>query len=292
MKYETPAAFREALEQRLLNRAEATGTDINRLRRRAVFERILARLAEAPDERWILKGGFALEVRLGDRARSTRDLDVALSDSAATGSGVRDALIDALSIALDDRFDFAVSEPTNIAPDQAGRPGWRFTVTANLAGKEFQKVRVDVVARPEEIGARTERVRVITLLDFAEVENVTIETIDRRQHFAEKLHALTRDYGDRPSSRVKDLADLLILIEDGLSPDDVLLAAVHDVFVVRATHEVPDAIPAPPAGWEGQYEAYVRELDLDAVDVDVAHRRLDEFWSRARSGHEQQGGTR
>lgn len=291
MRYESAAAFRDALDQRLLNRAEATGTDINRLRRRAVFERILARLAKARDERWILKGGFALEVRLGDRARSTRDLDVALSDSAATGRDVRDALIDALTSDRGDMFDFEVSEPTNITPDEAGRPGWRFTITANLAGRVFQKVRVDVVARPEEIGARTEQLHVSTLLDFAEVEHVTIEAIDRRQHFAEKLHALTRDYGHRPSSRVKDLADLLILIEDGLSPDDHLLTAVHEVFEVRATHEVPDGIPAPPASWEAQYEAFVKELDLDAADVDVAHHRLDEFWSKTRSGHHRQGGT-
>ncbi len=106
---------------------------------------------------------------------------------------------------------------------------------------------------------------------------MTIETIDRRQHFAEKLHALTRDYGDRPSSRVKDLADLLILIEDGLPPDDDLLAAVQDVFEVRASHDVPDRIPSPPSSWQTQYEPYVRELDLDATDVDVAHQRLDEF---------------
>ncbi|MBW3578789.1 MAG: nucleotidyl transferase AbiEii/AbiGii toxin family protein [Actinobacteria bacterium] len=292
MRYDTPAGFRDALEQRLLNRAEATGTDINRLRRRAVFERILARLADATGERWILKGGFALEVRLGDRARSTRDLDLALGDSAATGADVRDALIDALSLDRGDMFDFEVREPRDITPDDAGRPGWRFTVTANLAGKEFQKVRVDVVARPEEIGGRTEQVDVSTLLDFADIESVTMETIDRRQHFAEKLHALTRDYGDRPSSRVKDLADLLILIEDGLLPDDDLLTAVQDVFEVRATHDVPDTIPAPPSSWQAEYEAYVSELDLDAADLDVAHQRLDEFWSKARSGDDPQGGTR
>ena len=68
----------------------ANGTDLDRLRRRVVFERILARLATATGERWILKGGFALEVRLGDRARATRYLDVALGESTEDGADVRD----------------------------------------------------------------------------------------------------------------------------------------------------------------------------------------------------------
>ena len=44
MTYRSLAAFRQALEQRVLARARATGTDLNRLRRRVVFERILIRL--------------------------------------------------------------------------------------------------------------------------------------------------------------------------------------------------------------------------------------------------------
>jgi predicted nucleotidyltransferase component of viral defense system len=289
MRYETPAAFRAALEQRLLNRAQDTGTDINRLRRRTIFERVLARLNEAPRERWILKGGFALEVRLGDRARSTRDLDVAIGDDAVNGDDVRDALIDALSLELDDMFEFRVSEPRNISPDEAGRPGWRFAVTASLAGRTFQDVRVDVVARPEEIGERTEQVEMPTLLGFADLETITVEAIDRRQHFAEKLHALTRDYGERPSSRVKDLADLLILIDDDLPTDESLLDAVRAVFEIRGTHPIPEQVPPPPGGWATQYKQYAEELDLTASDIDVAHQRLSEFWSATRSKHEGQG---
>lgn len=111
MSYETPAALRAALEARLVNASRATGTDLDRLRRRVVFERILARLATATGERWILKGGFALEVRLGDRARATRDLDVALGEPAEDGADVRDALIDTLSTGAGDDFAFAVARP-------------------------------------------------------------------------------------------------------------------------------------------------------------------------------------
>lgn len=279
MSYETPAALRAALEARLVNASRATGTDLDRLRRRVVFERILARLVTATGERWILKGGFALEVRLGDRARATRDLDVALGEPAEDGADVRDALIDTLSTGAGDDFAFAVARPREIAPDEAGRPGWRFSVTATLAGREFQRVRVDVVARPEEIAGRTEHIRMRTFLGFVGLGDLLVEAVDRRQHFAEKLHALTRDYGDRPNTRVKDLPDLLTLIEHGLEPDGALLAAVESLFETRHTHPVPDAPPVPPVSWQASYEQFATEVALDASTLDVAHERLTEFWS-------------
>lgn len=289
MRYETPAAFRAALEQRLANAARETGTDLDRLRRRAVFERILARLTTAPAERWILKGGFALEIRLGDRARATRDLDVAMSDAGHDGGEVRDTLIDALAIDAGDSFDFAVSTPSDLATDEAGRPGWRFTVTASLAGRVFQTVRIDVVARSEEIAERTEHIKMRTFFDFADLEDLQIEVVDRRQHFAEKLHALTRDYGDRPNSRVKDLPDLLVFIEGGLSPDAELRAAVDSVFASRATHAVPDELPRPPESWREKYAELAEDLALDAADLDAAHARLQEFWTAACDAHREAG---
>lgn len=279
MSYETPAALRAALEARLVNASRATRTDLDRLRRRVVFERILARLATATGERWILKGGFALEVRLGDRARATRDLDVALGEPAEDGADVRDALIDTLSAGAGDDFAFAVARQQEIVPDEAGRPGWRFGVTAMLAGREFQRVRVDVVARPEEIAGRTEHIRMPTFLDFAGFSDLLVEAVDRRQHFAEKLHALTRDYGDRPNTRVKDLPDLLTLIEHGLEPNEELLATVESLFETRRTHPVPGTLPVPPVSWQTAYEQFATEVALDASTLDVAHERLTEFWS-------------
>ena len=281
MRYATPAAFRAALEQRLANTARETGTDLDRLRRRAVFERILARLAAAPDERWILKGGFALEVRLGDQARATRDLDVAMSDAGQDASEVRDALIDALARDASDSFTFAVSSPTRLAPDEAGRPGWRFAVTASLAGRVFQSVRVDAVARVEEIEGRTELIGLRTFFDFADLEDIQVEVVDLRQHFAEKLHALTRDYGDRPNTRVKDLPDLLILIEGGLAPDRDLRAAVESLFAARAAHAVPARLPSPPVSWRTKYAELADELALHETDLAAAHARLQDFWATA-----------
>lgn len=44
MRYHTPAAFRQALEERLRQREQQTGEPLIRLRKRVVFERCMARL--------------------------------------------------------------------------------------------------------------------------------------------------------------------------------------------------------------------------------------------------------
>jgi hypothetical protein len=48
-----------ALEDRLLARSNETGVSLDRLRRRVVFERVVARLHAAEPGRWVLKGGMA-----------------------------------------------------------------------------------------------------------------------------------------------------------------------------------------------------------------------------------------
>src|SRR6266545_3945430 len=185
MPYATPGALRAALEARL---ATATGEattvpGLERLRRRTVFERLLVRLEHAMPGQWVLKGGMALEVRLGDRARSTRDLDLAVRQAGEDASTIRDHLIEALAL------------------DEAGRAGWRFTIDARLDGRAFANVRLDVVARTEEI-SRTDRVTLRSMLSFAGFPDHEVEAVDPAQHFAEKLHAFTRPHGDRANSRV------------------------------------------------------------------------------------------
>ena len=100
MQYASPAAFRAGLEARLLNQSREAGVDLGRLRRGVVFDRLLSRLARSGDGEWVLKGGMALEVRMGNRARATRDLDLALRGAVpedAAGEWMRSALVEALA---------------------------------------------------------------------------------------------------------------------------------------------------------------------------------------------------
>jgi len=81
MKYTTGSGFRQALETRI--RAEASEARVSpaRLRKLVAFDRLLARLLDVAPDRWIAKGGYALNLRFGDRARTTMDLDLARQGS-------------------------------------------------------------------------------------------------------------------------------------------------------------------------------------------------------------------
>ncbi|AVZ77399.1 hypothetical protein SLUN_12065 [Streptomyces lunaelactis] len=265
--------------------ADESGTDLGRRRRLVVFDRMAARLAEDAAGGWVLKGGAVMEFRLTGRARTTKDLDLALrpeDGSEADGSEARELLIDALAVDLDgDGFRFRVGAPVPLGADTAGRGGWRFSVEAHLAGKLFAGVRVDVVDRGEEI-ARTERLPLPNTLGFAGTPQRAIEAVDRRQHFAEKLHAFTRDYGDRPNTRVKDLVDLVLLAEDGLAGDAALVEVVRHVFAVRATHEIPDELPDPPPRWRESYPELAQELATEIPPtLDAALALVRGLWAAA-----------
>ncbi|MEU7909454.1 nucleotidyl transferase AbiEii/AbiGii toxin family protein [Microbispora bryophytorum] len=276
--YKAPADLRKALEARLKQQAEINGTDLGRLRRRALFDRIAARLAAEASGRWVLKGGAALEFRLLNRARATKDLDLALREQDLTGAALRDELIETLAEDVDgDRFVFRVGPPQELDSDSAGRPAWRFSVEGLLAGKLYAAIRLDVVQRTEELAA-TEQIELPGLLAFAGIAPRKIEAVHRRQHFAEKLHALTRDYGARPNTRVKDLVDLVLLIEDGLGPDRELLSVAHHVFSIRATHPLPLIIPDPPPSWVDTYPAQAADLTKASTDLRTAMLIVRGFW--------------
>ncbi|MCH9624923.1 MAG: hypothetical protein S4CHLAM123_00850 [Chlamydiales bacterium] len=73
--FSSPASFRQSLESRLKAIAKETGIDLQRVRRKVAFERFLARLFSVRPYPWVLKGGYALEVRF-EVARATKDLDL------------------------------------------------------------------------------------------------------------------------------------------------------------------------------------------------------------------------
>lgn len=283
-RYGDATALRRAIEFRLRQEAAATGTDLARRRRLVVFDRVAARLSADPVAGWVLKGGAAMEFRLRSKARATKDLDLATrpdNEPVLDGAAVRDRLIDALSVDADqDGFLFKVSTPVDLKADAAGRGGWRFSVESRLAGRVFATIRIDVVARGEEI-ALTERLALPNMLEFAGTPPRDIEAVDRRQHFAEKLHALTRDYGDRPNTRVKDLVDLVLLVESGLVADEALSGAVRHVFAIRSTHKVPNELPEPPPQWTQIYPELADGLTATPPRLDAALALVRAFWAEA-----------
>lgn len=265
----TPDVAR-SLGHRLRNIAAERGVEPARLRRHLVFQRLLARLAVSGN--WVLKGGFCLETRLGTAARATKDLDVAMVAEASMLSALdlQDLLFAELSVdPAGDGFRFEVELPTQISADDLGNPGWRVTVRTTVGGSPFESIKLDVVARPEEIAGGVERLILEPVLPgIAGHEPVAVPAVDIHQHAAEKLHAYSRVYAhDRPSSRVKDLVDLVLLVEASVLVPRRLGERLRQVYDVRDSSPPPPELPKPPASWATPFAAMATELGLTATST-------------------------
>src|SRR6516162_5520750 len=99
--YTTAGAFRRALEERLKWTAMAEQVDPNRLRRQVSFDRLLARLFREEPPPWVLKGGYALELRF-KAARSTVDIDLTVQRLPASADNDQNQIVrDMLQAAAD-----------------------------------------------------------------------------------------------------------------------------------------------------------------------------------------------
>jgi hypothetical protein len=269
-QYKTASAFRTALETRLQTRAQVERTDLQRLRRQVAFDRFLARLfPKGPKGTypWILKGGYAMELRIRS-ARTTKDIDLTLHDGTRLAKDpserrkqLRAMLQEAASIQLNDYFEFLIGEAREEL-DGAPEGGSRYPVDARMDGREFARFHVDV-GIGDEVLEPLDVVEGRDWLGFGGIAPPSFPVISREQQFAEKVHAHSLPRGDRVNARTKDLIDMLLLIQHGKLDNPRLAAAIQATFAKRATHPMPRKLELPPSEWEPVFQALARECDLD-----------------------------
>lgn len=79
---------------------------------------------------------------------------------------------------------------------------------------------------------------------------------------------------------MKDLVDLVLLVEDGVAADDALRQAIEHVFRVRGSHPVPTDLPVPSTVWQRPFEYLAAEIGLSISSYREAHRLVAEHWRR------------
>ena len=277
--YATAGAFRKALEERLKRASLTDQIDLNRLRRQVSFDRLLARLFREEPAPWVLKGGYALELRF-KVARSTVDIDLTLqqvvtatSASGDTNQVVREMLQGVADVALGDWFEYVIGPPVM---DLTAAPygGARYPVEARMDERTFARFHLDagigdVVMQPlDTIVCRD-------WLGFAGIESSRVRMIAREQQFAEKIHAYTLPR-NTVNSRVKDLVDLALLIGSGGLDKQRILDALGLTFERRGTHDLPADLLPPPADWKVPFQALAEECGL-STDVAAVFAGVQEF---------------
>ena len=212
-----------------------------------------------------------MDTRLGDRARVSLDLDAdhVLGADAARGELQRATVED-----LGDHFGFAVVGAEELA-ESGLRLAVRYKLESALAGRRFEPLQVDVtIAPPEPWDAQPAQRRGV-LAEFG-LEPIELLLVPIERQIAEKLHACTRTYRGVPTTRVRDLVDLVLIRQYEHIDTTSLRIAIERTFTRRGTHAVPGRFPPPPRELAVSYRRETERLGLTR-SLDEAHQVLADW---------------
>ena len=278
-RFKTSADFRKSLESRLKTMATEKGENLQRLRRKVAFDRLLARLFSSEKHSFFLKGGYAMELRL-KTARTTKDIDLTSLKRIKGEDNLLSIMIleELRTLAQQDLGDFFVYRigEAQLGLDNAPYGGARYPITALLDGRVFVRFQLDVGA--DAVVTRTETMRGADWLGFCGIPSPIFAMISVEQQFAEKLHAYTLPRFERPNTRVKDLVDMVLLVKMRSMDFEVLKEALKLVFKVRQTHPLPQKIDMPLEAWEIPYNELAKECAL-MLNLDEAFREIAKIYS-------------
>ena len=271
MKYTSGRAFRQVLGDRLKDIYHTENIPLVRLRKQVAFERFITRLLTIQPDNWILKGGLAMQLRLGIQSRTTKDIDLLYKELTAS---IYDSLVEAASLDIGDWFTFEVRQ-TEEAPQDLFS-GHRYHVNCLLDGRVFEAFHVDVGVG-DLLVEDYDCLNFDPILDFAGVAATEVPCYPITQQIAEKLHALTRKYASGGSSRAKDFVDILLLAGLSNIKGVTLSKAIQSTFEIRNTHPLPREMLELSKTLRREYSHLAGELDLEYNDFHDAENALANF---------------
>lgn len=236
---------------------------------------VLERAAVGGNPRFIVKGGVALELRLRDRARATKDIDIVLQH---TEADLARTLERALTGEPYQGFAFRRKREPLLLENRT--VNMEFAVT--YRGGAWTGIVVDI-ARAEPGESEVEWLPAIPLTDvFGVTGPAELPCLPLRLHVAQKLHGMTLP--PRPgklNERFRDLIDLL-LMEELVTDYAGLRDACESVFHSRRTHDWPPPLEVPQQ-WVEPFARLAQELDLPVSDAEAGMARVSAFVERIKA---------
>jgi hypothetical protein len=222
----------EATRRALIDRTKARHPEqVQQRTREIAYRRLLARLFATQPERWVVKGGVALLLRL-DPNRTSNDIDLAYVAQAGEHAVALKALVEAASHDLGDFFEFEVGrdKAEEVDPEHPLERALTVPVVARIGATTFAAFSVDL-ALPRADQMAVEWVNPeATLTGVPEVdETQPLALLALPAQVADKLCALYERHGDEAhySSRARDLADLAMIAQQKDSDGSDLIAHVR-----------------------------------------------------------------
>jgi hypothetical protein len=213
----------------------------------------------------MLLGGNALLIRTG-YGRFTQDIDLSRDEQWDDLSDVQQE-IEALLTQGDrtDDFEFTItkaashSEPDNYG---YGSKTANITVRVDFGGKQFDIFSIDITSR-KHITDAVEHLQLKPVLDDTALTDLPkIPTVPAENHMADKICALYEKHQgekQRPSTRYRDLADLVRFVQD-VPVDAHRLALVIGHESQRRKITRPQHLVAPDESWIKNYPQAARDF--------------------------------
>jgi len=217
--YASAQAFGAAITDRLKGLAAVDGYSVSQLRRQLAYDRLLARLFSGDPQEWILKGGVSMIARLSV-ARHTADVDlVALAD---TAEAALIALHQAAARYLGDFFSFRFEPPRLLVQ---GLEGLRIPTEARLGPRLFERFGVDLVTGAVITG-RAEVAEPLLAFEVPGLIRPRYRLYPLVDSIADKVMAIAEVHHGRPSTRFRDLVDLVLIAHSHHVDADELTGAL------------------------------------------------------------------
>lgn len=268
--YVSARDFERALTDRIANVAASSPHGVAELRRQFAYGRLLARLFIRQPERWVLKGATGLLARLPLRARHSIDVDLYYEGEIDAALA---ALRDATEADLGDFFTFDVERGASLGRETAGI---QVRVTAYLGDKVFETFRVDVVV-DRTMTAEPDLIPPIEPVEIPGLRNAVYRAHPIPDQIADKHAAMIGTYAGRPSTRYRDLVDLVLIA----TTQTVSATALHAALVSEhrrrgMTPCLPFSLPSDE--WQQGYRKIATTVPgfavLDATEATVIVSRL------------------
>lgn len=237
--------------------AQTFGVTSGTLLRRFVVDRFLARVFALPGDEWVLKGGNAVLTRVHD-ARTTKDIDLLAKLGNLDAAVAR--LHKAIEIDLGDHFRFVITG-THMASGRVMQPdddGYKVSIDAYCGVKRRDHFSVDMVTGSLMTTKPDVQTRPGLISTIAPTRVRLYPVVD---HIADKLCATQSTYGaagSQPSSRVRDLVDLVVFARTQYVSGTDLIKAINSEWAHR---RLPGSAHfAPPQHWDRLYSAVARRV--------------------------------
>ncbi|HEV2640498.1 MAG TPA: nucleotidyl transferase AbiEii/AbiGii toxin family protein [Actinocrinis sp.] len=258
--YATPAAMEKAIRSKAQQLSVKTGISTGDLVLRFHYQRLLARVFQ--EEGWMLKGGQALLVRFPEQARASRDADLFRPGAEGLEEALA-ALKSAAELDLEDFFRFSVKSHKRSTAG-AGN-GAKVHIEVQIGVQRKDPLSVDVVVKRTPTGKPTEmRLKPAVPVDWPDTWPLVL-LYPLQDHVADKICAMYEMHErisglDSPSTRFRDLADLLLIsqkeviegrgVQFALSVEVPRRRALGTKLTLPSSFQVPD-----PASWTQNYPA-------------------------------------